>query len=134
MRTTLSTPFQMELFTEVSGKISKGMGTGFRCGPIMLATKVIGKITKPMVRAYFTMLMGTFLKALGNLIRLMALGRIITQTAASIRASGSMTFKRVKVARLGSTKALIKECITGVKNTDRVCTLGPMAQCTRASG
>ena len=80
------------------------------------------------------MLMGIFMKEIGLMIRLMALGFIFTSMEPVMKAHGETTYSMDKVKKLGLMVLFMKGNIKWERSMGMECIIGMMAQDTKENG
>jgi len=81
------------------------MATEYRYGPMVLSTKEIGGIIKPVVLANSFMSTAIYLMGSGNKIKQMAMGLTCIQMEPNMKVSGRMICSMGRVQNYGQTAA-----------------------------
>lgn len=114
--------------------MTKGTVSVALFGLMALDTLVIGKGDKQQDTGFFTMLMGTFLKANFRLIKRMVRELTVIRPARRIQAIGFMIFSMERGLKFYLMVPLTKVTSEMAKNQGRVRTVGLTGHLTRASG
>ena len=114
--------------------MAKGTVSVALFGLMALDTLVIGKWDKQQDTEFFTMLMGTFLKANFRLIKRMVRELTVIRPARRIQAIGFMIFSMERGLKFYLMVQLTKVTSGMAKNQGRVRTVGLTGHLTRASG
>ena len=111
---------------KVSGmnRLIREMAEAIRYGPTAPYMRAIGEMTRPTVEADSSMLMETFTKANGKMIRLMALENTCIPTALNTKASGRKTSNTARARRPGLTEPVTRVTTLKVKRRHRSFPMG----------
>ena len=134
MQKKASTHLKTEQFTRVNGSEGSVTASANRLGLMAPATKAIGRTTRLMDGASFTMWMETSSMVNGVVTKPTATAPISTLTALSMKDTGLMTCRMARARRPGKTDPCMKASTAKATSMDRVAIFGAMAACIKANG
>ena len=124
----------MAFDTLANGKVTFGMGEGYKSGQMEHVTREIGDMVRHTVRVNSNMLMETYMRVTGFRINSMVTAPTCIKMELNTLAAGTKTSKKVMALKNGSMALSTRATIRIVLSTVKVSTPGRMVHNTVAIG